>query len=436
MEREIRLGIIGPLWIRQTMEQSLMMFPSISPIYRLSDNLTDAVDFTKELASEVDGYLFSGRIPFTVGRSHIPEGIPAFYIPLKGAGLYQSLYQLKMNHSFTHISFDGIQSNYIERAKSAIGETFSYDVLSTITDINDLEEVIHFHEKIHQCHSQSVAITSLKVVAETLQSNGIHTSWLKPSEDDITVILERILLTMKKRIELESQVVIGRMIIESHSKLAKQYATEQQIQKRNAEVYRLLLARTEEMEAYLTPIGINEYMFVTTRGTFERITEGYKWMPVISEVNHKLAIRLSIGVGFGRSALEAGTHARIALYQALEDESSSCYIVREDRSVFGPVDLIAPLKYPLTVTDTRLLDKAEVAKMNAAHLEKVMAMLKRKRIDIFTAHELADVLGITPRSAHRILLSWLDAEIITVVGTEKISSRGRPRQVFALNDNS
>ena len=65
--------------------------------------------------------------------------------------------------------------------------------------------------------------------------------------------------------------------------------------------------------------------------------------------------------------------------------------------------------------------------------EKLRAILRRKNINEFTAHELANMMGITVRSAHRIILKWMDAGIISVIGTEKLLSRGRPRQVFRLD---
>jgi predicted ArsR family transcriptional regulator len=51
----------------------------------------------------------------------------------------------------------------------------------------------------------------------------------------------------------------------------------------------------------------------------------------------------------------------------------------------------------------------------------------------YTAHELASVLGVTVRSAHRILLQWMDASLVEIVGEEKVSSKGRPRQIYRLS---
>ena len=130
------------------------------------------------------------------------------------------------------------------------------------------------------------------------------------------------------------------------------------------------------MDGYLDSISENEYLFITNRGKFEQVTEGYKWMPILGEVKRLLNIRLSIGIGFGRSAIEAGEHSRLALYQAHDYGGSSCFIVKEDRGVFGPVEVAAPITYPLTVTDQEMLLRAEKAGMNAAHIEKLRAYFK------------------------------------------------------------
>jgi predicted ArsR family transcriptional regulator len=51
----------------------------------------------------------------------------------------------------------------------------------------------------------------------------------------------------------------------------------------------------------------------------------------------------------------------------------------------------------------------------------------------YTAQELAKILGVTVRSTHRILLQWLDAGLVEVIGIEKITSKGRPRQIYRLS---
>lgn len=432
MENRIRLGVIGPTWMREVLEHCLKMFPSIQPIFRLSDVLEDANVFAIELQDEVDAYIFSGEVPYTLAKSNIPSGKPASFIPLKGTGLYQALYKLRTKTSFHHISFDGIASAYVEKVKNVLNENFSYNIYDGKPLLENVADMVHFHVRQFEKDEIVAVITCMKMVSEQLTEKGIPNEWLKPAEEDVIVTLERLLLATTQRRQRESQIVFGRIQIDSYSNVVKQLASEHQVQKRNVQLYRLLLDYVEHLDGYLTSVSEEEYLFITNRGTFEQVTEGYKRMPIIEDVKRQLNVRVSIGVGFGRSAIEAGTHSRIALFQAQDYGGSACFIVKEDRSVFGPVEMEAPIVYPLTVTDKNMLARAEKSGMNAAHLEKIIAMVRRKNRNEFTAYELSQIVGITPRSAHRIILSWLDASLIKVIGTEKISARGRPRQVYQL----
>lgn len=432
MNTHIKVGVIGPLWIYDTLVRCFNLFPSIQPIFRLSDEIDKAKEFTIELREEVDCLFYSGRIPYLVAKEEVPIEVPAFYIPLKGAGLYKALYKMKSKMNITQISFDGIPNDYIELVKNNLDETFTYDIYNDLVSVESVEDIVNFHRQNVAKESKTVVITSLKLVSDLLTNNHIVNEWLKPSEEDIIVAIERMLLGTNQRKQKEMQIIIGRILIENSTSPTTDFMTEQQIQKKNHTTYRLLLHFAEQMSGYLTALSSTEYLFITNRGIFERVTEGYKVMPIIDELKKKIGVTLSIGIGFGFSALEAGSHARVALIQAQENGGDSCYIVNEDRSVFGPIDLVAPMKYPLAVTDQLLIKQSESVGMNAANIEKTMALIRRKKKNEFTAHELASVLGITPRSAHRIVQSWLDAALIEVIGTEKISRRGRPRQVFTL----
>ncbi|NME06968.1 hypothetical protein [Psychrobacillus sp. BL-248-WT-3] len=431
METNIKVGVIGPQWIRETMVRCFGLFPNIQPIFRLSDEIKDARKLTTELLDKVDCLFYSGRIPYLVAKEDIPIETPAFYIPLKGAGLYQSLYKLKSKQNFMNISLDGIQDNYMELIKNNLEETFTYQNFQEIVYMENKDDVVNFHLRNVEENPNTVVITSLKLVSEQLSEMNIINEWLKPTDQDIIVAIERMLLATNQRKQKEMQIIVGRIFIENSSD-ASEFMSEQQVHTRNHAIHRMLLQFADQINGYLIALSSSEYVFITNRGIFERITEGYKYLPIVDEMKKKLEVSLSIGVGFGFSALEAGSHARVALIQAQENGGGCCFIVREDRSVFGPIDLIVPMKYPLTVTDQLLISKAEHIGMSAANIQKTMAVIKRKKENEFTAHELSSILGITPRSAHRIIQSWLDAELIKIIGMEKISKRGRPRQVFAL----
>src|SRR5690606_27026264 len=104
--------------------------------------------------------------------------------------------------------------------------------------------------------------------------------------------------------------------VDEFGRHVRQRASEHDVQRLMLDIHRTLLDYVESLNGYLTHLGGDEYLFFTTRGIFEKETGGYKSIPLAREVYRTLGLSLSIRIGFGPSANEAGTHARLALGNA------------------------------------------------------------------------------------------------------------------------
>jgi hypothetical protein len=431
MKNTIAIGVIGPVVIVEKIREALRSFPTFTPVFRASDRIYDAPEFARELMNQVEVLLFSGYYPYKIAKEQVEFTVPVHYVPLTGNGLYRSLYRLKQRGNIVSLSIDTLPGQAVEKVLQELDEPISqlyyYHGASYQPD-----EMIRFHAEIFQQDPGAAVLTGVKSVSDELSKQNIPNEWVIPTHQDIIVTLERALLSTEKRRNKESQIVFGLIHIDEYSHLVNQSISEHQVQKLNLQIHRMLLDYVEYLEGHLTYLGGNEYMFVTTRGIFERETRGYKYIPIMQEAKDSMGFSLSIGVGFGQSANEAGTHARMAIRQCKEFGGNICFIVREDRSVIGPVEMSHPMIYELSVTDETLLRKAEEAGMTATYLRRLMAQVQRAGKTEFTAYELASILGVTIRSTHRILLQWLDAGLVEIVGVEKLTSKGRPRQIYRL----
>lgn len=433
MAISIKVGVIGPEWLKGKIEKIFQRFPSLQPIYRLSDEIRDASLFVEELNSTVDCFLFSGKLPYYLAKDRIYPTIPAYYIPLKGAGLYRSLYQLKNEKNFKFLSIDGVQKEELQMVTISLRNAFEYSLYAQPLQLNSLSEVIQFHKKNYEQQEEVVVITSVKKVAEQLNENGILVEWLRPTEHDMIIILERLLLAAEQRRDKEAQQIIGKI----HLDLDDTYwpaLSKEQYQKRQEAVFRHILEFVKSFEGHVEKVSDCHYIFVATRGSFERITEGYKSLPFLDELQREKVMTF-VGVGFGHTPLAAGMHADRAITQAKNLRISTGMIVNEDNEVIGPLKYTSHVRYPLSISNPLLLKKAEKIKLNAAYIEKTLAFMKTKGNMIFSAQELSTILGVTTRSAHRIIQSWLDGELIEIVGTSKMTNRGRPRQLYQFSES-
>ena len=433
---EISIGIIGPDALMHQTKETLKSFPNFKPIFSTVTPTSDIMEIAKALMNDVDVLMFTEYHLYYLAKESIDFPIPVHHVPLMGTGLYRSLFLIKNSYGLKHLSIDTIDEKYVEQILTELEEE-KYDNVfyHNHSESNVIESILHFHQDNYK-RNGSIVLTGIQEVSTKLTAMHIPNEWVTPTQQDMIVSLERALLATKTRRNKESQIVFGLIDIDNFKKVIEKYATEHDVQLLKLQIQQMLLDYIKQLDGHLINLGGEEYSFITTRGIFERETRGYKFIPLLQDTKGKIGITLSIGVGFGRTAAEAGCHARLALRQSKDLGGNVCYIVREDRSVLGPVDITTHTqyeRYDLSITDAQLLDKAEKAGMSASYMTKLMARVARYKIYDYTAQELASTLKITVRSAHRILLKWMDAELVEIVGEEKVTPKGRPRRIYRLS---
>lgn len=429
----IKIGVIGSEVLIKKISKVMKGFPSFQPIYSAFKSEQEVPSLAQKLMDEVEVLLFSGPLPYQRAKDKLKFTVPVHYLPLTGTGLYRALFRAYKSFTAATLSVDTLKMQMIESPLNELGEVGLQTFVYNGKDPYSREALIQFHRQIYEeTQGKSCALTGLKSVAAALTELNIPNEWVVPTEQDIIVTLERALLSTESRKSKESQIVLGFIVIDDSARLYEMKTTEHEVQKLKLEIHRMLLEYVESLDGHLTHLGGDEYLFTTTRGIFERETGGYKYIPLGREAEKSLGFTISMGVGFGQSAGEAGTHARIALRQAREAGGNISFIVREDRSVIGPLEMSQPLEMNLSLIDSNLIKKAENNGMTLAYLSKLAAQVARKGQTDYTAKELAEILGVTIRSVHRFLLQWTDSGLVDIVGEQRSPSKGRPKQIYRL----
>ncbi|SDQ15580.1 hypothetical protein SAMN05216232_0834 [Virgibacillus subterraneus] len=432
---EINIGIIGSKSLLDQTKETLKSFPNFKPVFGVVEADTAITDLAIELMHDVDVLVFTEFHLYNLAKQSLDFSIPVHHVPLMGTGLYRSLFLIKSNYGLKRLSVDTIEEKYVEKILVELGEeNYEFKVFPNHSKPKLIEDIMNFHIENYKSDG-SIVLTGIQEVSIRLSEMNIPNEWVTPTQQDMIVSLERALLATNTRRNKESQIVFGLINVDDFKRVTEKYKSEHDIQLLKLNIQQILLDYIKQLDGHLINLGGEEYSFITTRGIFERETRGYKFIPLLQDTNNAIGITLSIGVGFGSSAAEAGTHARLALRQSKELGGDVCYIVREDKSVLGPVDITTNTqyeRYDLAITDAQLLERAEKAGMSASYMTKLMARVARYGIIDYTAQELATTLKITIRSAHRILLKWMDAELVEIIGEEKVTYKGRPRRIYRL----
>lgn len=434
----IPIGLIGSSLAVEKMTHVIRTFPSFDPVTRTYDHEDDAPRIAQEMTmnGEVEVLLLFGPYLHRKVKEKLTTGVPIHYVPVTDAGLYAALFRLAAvgasRSSALSVSVDTLTQSMVKRALKDMGSGHITFQCYSGPPHASLEELTAFHTNAVRSGQATVALTGVEAVAEALRRSGIAHELLVPSEQDIIVSLERALLSTETRRSKEAQIVVGMINVDDFGRLVQNRTNEHEVQKLKLDIHRMVIDYVESLDGYSTHLGGDEYLFFTTRGIFERETGGYKTIPLAKEVNKAYGVSLSIGMGFGITANDAGTNARSALRKAKEAGGNSCFIVREDKSLIGPLEMAEPVMQVLSLTDSDLIKRAENAGMTSAYLSKLLQNTARTGKQEYQVHELAQLLGITVRSAHRLLQIWIDNGLADISGVEKVP-RGRPRQLFRFD---
>ncbi|MCD9021560.1 hypothetical protein [Cohnella silvisoli] len=434
-EKGISIGIIGPDALVKRILRVLNSFPSFRPIPKIYGKEDEAPGLAEEISGDVEAVLVSGPMPYRRIREETSLKVALHHVPLTDTSFYRALSRIKNSlgpEKTLRVSIDTLGMQMVAKSLKEINETRITATHFDGSSYSSRETLIAFHKILYESGACDAAMTAEGSVAQALSELGIPNEWIIPTDQNITVALERALLSTETRQSKEAQIVVGLLNVDHFEKRIHTHSSEHEVQKFKLEIHRMLLDYVESLDGYLTHLGGDEYLFFTTRGIFERETGGYKTIPLGRHAYQKFGLSLSIGIGFGRSANEAGTHARAALRKSKEAGGDTCFIVREDKTLIGPLAMADPLEFALSITDAGLIKKAEDAGMTSVYLSKMLAQVARTGRTDYMVHELAAILDITVRSTHRLLLQWMDHDLVRIAGVEKVP-KGRPRQIFRLS---
>lgn len=417
------VAIVTPIETVALLHRTIEYFPSFHPRWYTYSSYEEAVELAMEAVErgQEEAMLVVEHCIYNALLDTKKLSIPVHHATTTGNNIYRALFLLFSRGRVKHLSCEELPLINLCDVLADI----DYSVSSIHYHQHALSEqqLINEHIKIFETNAGTGCITTRIGVANELKRRGYPCVWMEPTRQDIMVSLERLLLVTNTRRRIENQHVFG---------LIKGFLKDD-----NEKNRRLMKSQvhtfTKQLNSYCQQLDSQTFLFMTTRGTFEHVTRGYKSIPFFNrDVSLENQVDYVMGVGFGSTTEQAYSHVEIAFNQSNGKERNQCYIVNEDKQVVGPVAMTEHLVYETSITDSQLIEKGKKAGMTATYISRLIAQVKRNGKAVYTAQELADILGITLRSTHRNLLRWQDAEIVKIVGEEKTSIKGRPRTLYSF----
>lgn len=409
------IGVVGPAdlvaLVTQVAQREFSHLTVTAGAYSDEDETPAVVE---RLRGEVDAWLFTGIIPYTIAKEAGALDRPATHISYSGATLYRVLVSmLNRGHSIEAISVDTLERNQVVEALREAGLDVARVHVLPFRPSRTAETFAQFHRQSATEQGTTLAITCVRSVYSEIH-NEMEAIRLSPALASVRTALTTLTLATAERVGSDAQVVIGYIDLPAEdTQLATDLASD---------------------AATLVKLDSGPYMIVTTKGALESATQGFKRLPLLDRLaqEHKWA---RIGFGIGRSAPEADALARQALARS---RLVGPYVAIVALAASSELVMITDGSSPAHADDISLDEPASLgvaarrAGVERSTLIRIRDMISERGGGTITASEMASALGYQPRTARRILQRLERSGLAERVGSVETGATGRPPIVHRL----
>ena len=184
-------------------------------------------------------------------------------------------------------------------------------------------------------------------------------------------------------------------------------------------VNRFLVQEAQRIQATISPAGDYGFLITATRGSMAAATQGFREPPFIERARAELGVGIEVGVGLGRTAQDAETHARTVLVAALAGTGGQGVGLDAGGRALVP----APRQPGAAAGRARGMETL------ARLADKLPATDAALAVDAETASRL---LSVTPRTARRLLHTLAEEGLAWPLPPGRTPQPGRPRQFYRL----
>ncbi|MEV0229368.1 hypothetical protein [Nonomuraea sp. NPDC050786] len=397
----IVIGVVGPHDLVDDVAAVCEEQPGVSTLRLDYDHESQAPAIVEAHASAVEGWLFTGIVPYMLSRDAEALTRPAAFVDYSGATLLSALVRLQHEgQDVTRLSIDTLSAADVNATFAEAGlPTAELRTLPYRPEMTS-KKAVAFHRK-GPAHA---VITCLSSVHEALRDE-LHVLRLVPSVHSVRVALRQLMLTAEGQAQEDAQIALGLIEVANEEGL---------------------LREATALGGTLAAVRGGTHLLVTTRGPLHDATGGFTGLPMLGRLAAQNdAVR--VGFGLGRSAAEAESLARRALARARRiGEVAAVLSLRADTDIVLESVTSAPAgAQNLSVIARRV-------GLSVSTLEKLLEARAAAGEEPLTTREIADRLGVQQRTARRMLHRLELAGLAERTGYLTSGSSGRPLTLYRL----
>ena len=398
------VGVVGPRESCVIIRKAIQQIDQSHEVRLYTRELVrEAVDVIDTCEQECDGVIFtgSGICDYVLGHHQMQK--PYTYIRRSASSIAEVfLKMVREGREIDTFSIDVVEKQIIEDILDAFHiqprNIYTCPLLAGVAE----EEYVAWHMELLEKKMTDVAVTAYVAVYHMIEEKGGRVFYLEPKRSQVRDALA----------DLEKGWALAQA---EYSQIAVE-----------------LIRYVRGIQGSVFPFGRDEYVIYANSGVVKG-KKNHKDLRILQREGKNLGLVVNAGLGMGLTAYQAEMHARKALEYSLGKGEGGIFQIDEEEKIQGPLGLEQQLQYSMISFDPKIQTISEKTGLSMESILKIQAIADVRKSYVFDASELAECLGITVRSARRILSKIQAAGLGTVCARESAAKGGRPRALVELN---
>lgn len=436
MDIIIRVAVLGPQDLVERVVALGSSFSSFVLVPYPYQSERETVTILEECAADNQIVLFTGPIPYAIARVDCRFSLPMFYVAYSSGALYGVL--LSHIEAFGRRKGDPMRMS-VDTLDASTVYTLLEEFSSTQPAVYAMEEqqqpiteeaLVAHHYGLYRQGNTDFAITGLTSAYRRLCALGVPAYRLMITDGAIRAALSLVENEAKTIIQHDEELCVGTVQVINGASVRSNIPSDYENRRLRLMLMTHMVDFFEEIKASMRIDDDDTYVFFTNRGAIDTEMQGYRAMQLIERTQKILPFDLCIGLGYGHSVYAAEQNSKKALQQAIHWGKNSCTSMAANGSLTHLYPVDAPITYTSRTDEPWVLDLSDRSGVSVSTITKIAGSIANQGYGTFTAKDIAEVLGITLRSARRILEKLEEAKGAVAVGKEQPAGSGRPRRIY------
>lgn len=388
----------------------------------------------KQNEHHVDGFVMTELAYLYLTEQWDSFPVPTYTFQMSEQEFYKKLFQLSLRNrnldfSRVYIDFISTRNNFLGLKEAIEADSMPYTLTPVHISDGIYEEVLNEHIQLWQDGKIDLSITRMSNIVQDLTKHGVPHIYVFPSPDSLVQQFEKITTEIAAIKLAESRIAIGHVTFGSVD-TAKENLNEWEL--RQMLLHKSLLEfSTEQKVPFLIQKSSASFEIISSYKDLKVLTHNLTHCKVKMYLENTLPFPVHIGWGVGNSMYKARTNAQSANSMSVASPSAGTYVLTDHDQVIGPLGEENCLEVRNQINEyiQRISEETELSTLQ---LQKIMAVLSKTETNELTAEELAYHLGVTVRSANRVLNRLEEKGVARILYKKQEKLRGRPTKIYQI----